>query len=321
MEQPINHDEAARQDSNETPAVGLTTPVADSVGKENKPNENGANRGNNGGDFKKWIDHLWSRDPDRQLELILALSIAFFSLCQLVVTILNNVSTSAQVDKMIVSAGSIKDSAGEIKNAGWVFSGAAQGINNAGWNAVGRLQDQANQVGRSANAAENAVRVTQEQMRLDERAWVGFTDATVTLSTTSPIKAETQTHILGKSPAIDIVTKTGMRFDTPDRVLQLEDIILNPKEIPNGTAFPGGQFPVRSTGVDPISDQEKAVIDAVTKKTIVLYFFGETRYRDIFKTEHWTHFCYLIISAESKEISPCKIYNDSDADKDQSAHR
>lgn len=41
----------------------------------------------------------------------------------------------------------------QMKNAGWVFSGAAQGINNAGWNAVGKLNAQAESTSKVAHAA------------------------------------------------------------------------------------------------------------------------------------------------------------------------
>jgi hypothetical protein len=99
-----------------------------------------------------------------------------------------------QTDKLI-------DAATQIKNAGWVFSGAAQGINNAGWNAVGRLQDQANQVERSADAARSAAKTASETLQVSERAYVVIGKPTLTLD-----KREFDFPIVnvGRNPSGDI---------------------------------------------------------------------------------------------------------------------
>lgn len=166
----------------------------------------------------------------------------------------------------------------------------------------------------SAEAAKDSVETTQTQMRLDERAWLGFGSMSLVLDKTKPIKVETMALILGKSPAVNIVTKLGFKTFASDHMLQLKDLVLDPKEIHNGTAFPGNVFPLRETASDPISENDKLVIDGVLGKKIFICFFGETSYRDIFKNPHWTHFCYAISSADAKESRPCEIHNDSDAD-------
>jgi hypothetical protein len=318
MEQPINRDETSPQDGSQNPSEGVTPPMAEGIGEENKPNQDGANRGNKGGGLKKWVGHLWSRDPDRQLELILALAIAFFSLCQLVITIINNISTSAQVDKIIATAGSLKDSAGQIKDAGWVFSGAAQGINNAGWNAVARLQDQANKMEAARRSSEGNSKLSLDaairQSHLDERGWLGFVNVAVTLNQADPIKAETTAIILGKSPVANITTRNGMVHYESSHTLEPSDLVLNPIVVPNGTAMPGGSFPIKSIGSDPISDYDKLLVDAILQQRQILYYYGETDYRDVFNKPHWSHFCYVIVSAVSTDSHPCKIYNDTDAD-------
>jgi hypothetical protein len=99
------------------------------------------------------------------------------------------------------------DAATQIKNAGWTFSGAAQGINNAGWNAVGKLKLQADQTSRSATAAEDAVKATQTQMRLDQRAWIAAAEPVFVINETSPISATVSIRNVGKTPGAQVSSK------------------------------------------------------------------------------------------------------------------
>jgi hypothetical protein len=165
-----------------------------------------------------------------------------------------------------------------------------------------------------AQNAEQSIRATQEQMRLDERAWVGVSGISITLDPSKPLKFETRVVILGKSPATSIVTKLGMNSFPKDHVLRPSDIVLDKRELKNGTAVPMGSFPVREIGADPVNPMEQATIEAILGKTYVGYFFGETTYRDIFRMRHWTRFCFVIPSGNSDDSYPCPIYNDSDGD-------
>lgn len=281
-------------------------------GQEEKPNDSKKNGHNQSNSLQKWVEHLWSRDPDRQVELILAAAIALFAFVQLILTVVNNYSTSQQVDKIIAVAGSIRDSAGEIRSAGWTFSGAAIGINNANWNAVGRLQDQADQVKRSAAAAENAVKATQEQMRLDQRAWVGFANVTAIIKPGEHVAVSVSAVIFGKSPAVNIVTRPGIVWFPPSYSIQQKDLVPGKNNIFDGTAIPGASFLVNDTVYSP-ADLSSDVLGG--RQTV--YFFGETRYHDVFSRPHWTHFCYIITSSSDSQKTddhPCSIYNDSDAD-------
>ncbi|MGC2163397.1 MAG: hypothetical protein WA634_15925, partial [Silvibacterium sp.] len=157
---------------------------------------------------------------------------------------------------------------------------------------------------------------TQNQMRLDGRAWVGVGSPSLVLNAKDPFKVETRVVVLGKSPATDVVTRMGTRPFPTDHILQHSDLVLAPLPIHNGTAYPGSSFPIRETGINPITPKEKTIIGEVLDKRAVLYFFGEITYRDIFKVHHWTHFCYAIPTGDVNDMIPCTIYNDSDADPD-----
>jgi hypothetical protein len=168
----------------------------------------------------------------------------------------------------------------------------------------------------SEKQSRDAIKATQEQMRLDERAWVGAGSPSITLNTASPIKIETRVAILGKSPAVDIRSRLGMRPFGPDHTLTLDDIVLDRKEVSTGTAVPGTNFPVKEVGETPVSAAEAGTIQVVLGRKAILYFYGQITYRDIFKVHHWTHFCYAITSADVNDAYPCKIYNDTDADSE-----
>jgi hypothetical protein len=187
------------------------------------------------------------------------------------------------------------------------FANTAALINGGIGDAVRKLDAQARNSAASINA-------TQEAMRLDQRAWVGVGSPSFVIKETDPLKAETRVVILGKSPAIDIVSQMGLKAFPSAHVFRLDDIILDPKKIYNGTAFPASTFPIREKGDDPISDFEKMVEGSILKRTATLYFFGEITYQDIFKVSHWTHFCYVVIDDVPDDAFPCAIYNDSDAD-------
>jgi hypothetical protein len=217
----------------------------------------------------------------------------------------NNKATGDQVDQVIKSTWDIKGSAQSFSNSAWSIN---QGISGA----VAKLQLQAEQTERSARAAEDALKATQTQMRLDERAWLGFGNLTVVLNNTDPLKVDVVVSVFGKSPAINIASRVDLRSSVVGHEIQLQDIVFNYGEMYGGTAYPGSNFPLHESF--PLSEGPKAMVDSVLKKREFLYFFGETTYKDIFLRPHWPHFCYMIPTADVKDAQPCKIYNDSDAD-------
>jgi hypothetical protein len=104
-----------------------------------------------------YLRKLRDAGPDRHVELALSGAIVLFALMQLLITVINNIGTSKQVDKIIGAADSIKNSAEQ-------FSGAAQGINGGVWGAVGKLQGQVEQMSRYAGATEASSAIAKEAL-------------------------------------------------------------------------------------------------------------------------------------------------------------
>ena len=76
-------------------------------------------------------------------------------------------------------------------------------------------------------------------------------------------------------------------------VLHDSDIVY-PAELPilkQGTLFPNQHFPLKAAGPPMEPDKQKIWAANVQNGEWVQYFFGEVRYKDVFRIEHWTHFC------------------------------
>ena len=65
---------------------------------------------------------------------------------------------------------------------------------------------------------------------------------------------------------------------------------------------------IATTGGQKITEQD---IDAFTNPTFVFLLFGKMTYKDIFKSEHWTTFCYQAFPLEGRYVT-YSAYNDAD---------
>jgi len=128
---------------------------------------------------KGWRNSWRHASPLTRASLILSTFLAVSTIAYTIaawrtLVVMQDISrdSSHQTDKLI-------DTANQIKNAGWVFSGAAQGTNNAVWGAVGKLNLQAGelensvkQAGRLADAASRSADTAKEALIIANRPWV-----------------------------------------------------------------------------------------------------------------------------------------------------
>jgi hypothetical protein len=135
--------------------------------------------------WKAYLRQFCRAGADRHIELVIAASVLFFVVLQFNMARNNNKSTSDQVDKIIkaanginLSAGSFSQSASDIKIYASQFSRSAAEIGIGIDNAVTRLQDQANQVKRSANAANSSATTAKEALHVSERGSLTFGNPT-----------------------------------------------------------------------------------------------------------------------------------------------
>jgi hypothetical protein len=116
---------------------------------------------------KKWRNSWRSESPVTKGSFIMTAAIAVATIAYALIAwgqycAMQKIATdnSKQAQELI-------NAATQIKNAGWTFSGAAIGINNVGWNGVGKLQDQVNQL-------RVSMQQSQAFFNLQNRPWLFF---------------------------------------------------------------------------------------------------------------------------------------------------
>lgn len=173
-----------------------------------------------------------------------------------------------------------------------------------------------NQAQETANKL--AAKTTTDNFHLDQRAWLGASDYTYTITESGPITSTAIVLNTGKSPARDILCRiTGVTKLKTD-VLQDSDIVY-PPDLPilkQGTIFPNQHFPLTAGGPPMESEKQKVWFENVQSGKWTQYFFGKVRYKDTFGRDHWTHFCTQFVPA-TKSGTPCRIYNTTDDEKPQ----
>lgn len=171
-----------------------------------------------------------------------------------------------------------------------------------------------------AQAAQDNVSAIREQMRQDQRAWVGTGDTTFVVNGTSPFKVQTTIKNVGKTPALEAISKIYWVIKSRDTPLVLKDIIYGQwaKTMNNGTIFPTQSLQIRSRASEIVPNQ-LSIANALAESS-TLYIYGFIRYKDVFGRTHWTHFCYATAN-DMQSVAPCDIYNDTDRDPDQNQNK
>jgi hypothetical protein len=257
---------------------------------------------------RRKVKAYWRRfckaGPDRHIELLIAFIVVIFAALQYA----NTRSSSQQMNSLIQAAT-------QIEHAGWEFSGAAIGINNAGWDAVGKLNDQATQLannvkqtGRLASDTENA----NQNVIESDRPWFG---ATLTQQDAVEVgKTPSATVVFmnsGKRPAkVTLAEVADHWFDTfppkpdyPVMPLVSTEMIVPGAEVTNKFNF----------FKQPLSQIE--VDTAQAGKPVKLFLYANIEYVDVKTGEsHFTHACWVYIGNDplvSKGFYNCGEYQDA----------
>ena len=161
-----------------------------------------------------------------------------------------------------------------------------------------------------ANAATSNATTASNALRMSERAWIGIANAVVVKEETtfpSVISYDIDVTNTGHSPALDVsglgydVVEKGRHFRLPD-----QSRLRNPARS-SATMFPGVTIP--SPGRHRLTPEE---IGAVTADSF-FYIYGTFFYKDIFREEHWTHYCYRLDPKMGwGPFHMCDTYNDTD---------
>ena len=239
MNEPQNNGESNAASTKPNPSLGVETPIKQQIEPEHPAANPDTTPDRHHTNPIQWLSDLWRENPDRVIELALAGAIVIFSGCQIAITLINNASTSTQVDKIIAAARGIEDSAAQMKNAAWDFKGSAQGIDGNFGNAVAKLQSQVEKMDAahalSEQQSQQSLKATIENFHLEQRAWVGFSGFVVQPDTlnpnamkigNTPISMNVAVSYIvnsGRTPARDTEGIAGLAFVDSAHIMDKED--------------------------------------------------------------------------------------------------
>jgi hypothetical protein len=178
---------------------------------------------------------------------------------------------------------------------------------------IHQMVDQTVAQSEAALAAKDSIRNTQEQMRLDERAWVGvmsfrLTQNTVTKQTSVLIRLNNS----GKTPALDgeLGMKQGFNVGPIDwsTVPTSRDFAFDTKL----GAYASGAVKTFEPPFAYGNLTSQQILNGVLNEGWIYYFYGEIRYHDTFtKAWHYTDFCIYtdktVATSSEEQITNCPI--------------
>jgi len=192
---------------------------------------------------------------------------------------------------------------------------------------IGEMEKQTQAMQNAANTSKNAVKLaerniqtTQEQSRLDQRAWVGATEMNPPSFKDGDITVYIKEGEKNTSFGVNIVNSGK----TPARKVKNKQKIT---AYPANAKFIPFYPPIneREMSVSVIQPGMKSILyfglfdDPLTKEQInsfregenILYIYGEITYEDVFGKKHRTTFCSYLDKTLSKTFQ-CQTYNYTD---------
>lgn len=181
-------------------------------------------------------------------------------------------------DQIKVYAGNIKDAAQQTTVAAQKFSTAASEIDTK----IGFAEKD---FSRMAQNSANAIRATQEQMRQDQRAWMGLDKVSGKPEVGKPFDVYLALKNTGRTPAKNVTIYSS--YD-PEPVGHAPNFGLIGEPINVGFVSPNAVhfFIVHPSRGKNITKEQMPVID-----TFTLFVHGILTYQDIYGRKHWFTYC------------------------------
>jgi len=196
-------------------------------------------------------------------------------------------------------------------------------------NTLGEMQKQSSAMQNAATAAKSQAATSQkaldasiESSRLDQRAWIGVTEAVPPATMDEfhkptfikegfPVFLGVVITNSGKSPARKAVslintillpktTEFSPYYGTPEFAKNVKPGI--------DVIFPGMRMTQTPTPRAPLNAAEVQIIKSGES---IFYMYGKIGYEDVFGKPHWTTFCMFLARTGDRFYS-CHTYNDAD---------
>jgi hypothetical protein len=147
------------------------------------------------------------------------------------------------------------------------------------------------------------------QMRLDQRAWVGFIADSVTFVNGNEIDQGIAVQNTGKTPAVNVRMKSqGKLIPHGDEVTQPDYKVRWQfgEDTASASTMPPGNL--RQIFVQPVQFTPEGV-KQIRSGGVVLYQFGFVTYDDVFGLHHRTDFCVYVLPGLAR-TADCPKFND-----------
>lgn len=193
------------------------------------------------------------------------------------------------------------------------MSDAAEKIRQAAQDMVAQDQRIADNAGKSLDASSkqsrDALNVTVNNAKRDQRAWIGIRDfRVVQFEKDKSLKIDIDFTNSGKTPAIHVKSYTKYGFVGGPIVLDgpLPEWVQSPIFENSQAVAPQGIY---TTHLEIPSDVIVPRYDLVDEQRQIVYVFGEIDYTDLTRSPGVTTFC-LFMDAQSKTLAYTKEFND-----------
>lgn len=164
--------------------------------------------------------------------------------------------------------------------------------------------------------------LTAKTMRVDQRAWVGFSEIeSYVLEDGKPFAITIPLKNTGKTPAIKAsaglaptIDKTGNRPDG-------DTVLARWMGTPGVVLLLPGQNQEMHTGLHLQSADgglPEGTLDKLKSQEMTIWVFGKVTYADIFGFQHWTRYCYKTVYdyKEGIKFRPCEFYTGIDQEQE-----
>jgi len=150
-------------------------------------------------------------------------------------------------------------------------------------------------------SSEATTRMLQEEMRTDQRAWVGLTEATVRPLTASGGGFTIKLQNTGKTPALDLQVADVATIEDLDQAA--------PAQEPNVTASAGTLMPGAVYTTDVWFTTSPDAVSGLTRDRLRAANYVYVTYKDVFQKTHATKACFYWRKSLPR-VKPCDSYNE-----------
>ncbi len=155
--------------------------------------------------------------------------------------------------------------------------------------------------GELSELSEARLAALQDEMRTDQRAWVGLTEANVHPLTATSGGFTIKLQNTGKTPALDVQIADVATIEDADQTTQLQEPTATSSA---GTLMPGGVYTT-----DVWFTTSPDAITALTHDRLRAANYLHVTYKDVFHRSHSTKVCFYW-SKSLPRVKPCDRYNE-----------